>query len=161
MPANTEALRTKYEVLTNLWLLAQSRQPGRKMYADFTENTWPKFFKELPNEDNFGLQRDIQGEVWTTFTHCLRYEYQLRKEASRLCFEEGFSIQEALWSAYADPQHRMKHWIQLLAIANSRSSSSNADQQKVATLERKVAKLERKSRAHLHNERLKAQAKAR
>ena len=39
MPANTAALRTKYDVPTNLWLLAQSR----KMYADFTENTWPKF----------------------------------------------------------------------------------------------------------------------
>ena len=63
MPATTEALRTKYEVLTNLWLLAQSRHPGPKMYADFTENTWPKFLKELLNEDNFGLQRDIQGEV--------------------------------------------------------------------------------------------------
>ena len=37
----------------------------------------------------------------------------------------------------------MKHWIQLLAIGNCRSSSSNADQQKVATLERKVAELER------------------
>ena len=80
------------------------------MYADFTENTWPKFLKELLNEDNFGLQRDIQGEVWATpaWTHCLEYENQLRKEALRLCFEEGFSIQGALWSAYADPQHRIK-----------------------------------------------------
>ena len=105
--------------------------------------------KELLTEDNFGLQRDIQGEVWSTlaWTHCLEYEYQLRKEAPRPCFEEGFSIQEALWSAYADPQHRTKHWIQLLAKANSRSSSSNAEQQKVATLERKVAELERKNRS--------------
>ena len=149
MPATTEALRTKYEVLTNLWLLAQSRQPGRKMYADFTENTWPKFLKELLNEDNFGLQREIQGEVWATpaWTHCLEYEYQLRKEALRLCLEDGYSIQEALWSAYADPQHRMKHWIQLLAVANSKSSNSNADQQKIATLERKVAELGRKNRS--------------
>ena len=119
------------------------------MYADFTENTWPKFLKELLNEDNFGLQREIQREVWATpaWTHCLEYEYQLRKGALRLCLEEGYSIQEALWSAYADPQHRMKHWIQLLAVANSRSSSSNADQQKIATLERKVAELERKNKS--------------
>ena len=69
MLANTEALPTKNEVLTNLWLL-----PGRKMYADFTENTWPKFLEELLIEDNFGLQRDIQGEVWATpaWTHCLQ-----------------------------------------------------------------------------------------
>ena len=149
MPSTTEALRTKYGVLSNLWLLAQSRQPGRKMYADFTENTWPKFLKELLNEDNFGLQREIQGEVWATpaWTHCLEYEYQLRKEALRLCFEDGYLIQEALWSAYADPQHRMKHWIQLLAVANSKSSSSNADQQKIATLERRMAELERKNRS--------------
>ena len=119
------------------------------MYADFTENTWPKFLKELLNEDNFGLQREIQGEVWATpaWTHCLEYEYQLRKEALRLCFEDGYSIQEALWSAYADPQHRMKHWIQLLAVANSKSSSSNADQQKILTLERRTAELEKKIRS--------------
>ena len=149
IPSTTEALRTKYEVLSNLWLLEQSRQPGRKMYADFTENTWQKFLKELLNEDNFGLQREIQGEVWATpaWTHCLEYEYQLRKEALRLCFEDGYSIQEALWSAYADPQLRMKHWIQLLAVANSKSSSSNADQQKIATLERRTAELERKIRS--------------
>ena len=42
----------------------------------------------------------------------------------------------------------MKHWIQFLAVANSKSVSSNADQQKVATLERKVAELERKARSH-------------
>ena len=117
---------------------------GGKCSQTSLENTWPK----LLNEDNFGLQRDIQGEVWATpaWTHCLEYEYQLRKEALRLCLEEGFSIQGARWSACADLQHRMKHLIQVLAIANCRSSSSNADQQKVATLDRKVAELERKNR---------------
>ena len=146
MPANTEALRTKYEVLTNLWLLAQSRRRGRKMYADFTELNWMRFAKEQLNEDTFGLQRDIHR------AHLLGHiasskNTNLRKEAPRLCFEEGYSIQEALWSAYADPQHRMKHWIQL-AVSNSKSASSCADQQKMATLESKVAELERKTRSH-------------
>ena len=42
-----------------------------------------KFLKELLNENNFGLQRDIPGEVWATpaWAHCLKYEYLLRKEA--------------------------------------------------------------------------------
>ena len=40
-----------------------------------------------------------------------------------------------------------ENWIQLLAVANSRSSSSNADQQKIATLERNVAELDRKNRS--------------
>ena len=71
------------------------------MYEDFSQHTWTMFLKELLNEDDLGLRRDIQGEVWTTlaWTHCLEYEYQLRKEALRLCFEEGDSIQEALWTA--------------------------------------------------------------
>ena len=122
MPQNTESLRAKYEVLTNLWLLAQSRQPGRKLYTDLTESTWPKFLKELLNKDNL---------------------FQLRKEALRRCFEEGYLIQAALWSAYADPQHRMKHWVQLLAIANCRCSSSNADSSELAQLRKKAADLER------------------
>ena len=41
----------------------------------------------------------------------------------------------------------MKHWIQLLAVANSKSASSNADQHKMADLERKVAELEIKTRS--------------
>ena len=115
------------------------------MYADFSDNTWPKFLKELLNEDNFGFQRDIQGEIWATpaWTHCLEYEFQLRKEALRLCFEEGYGIQEALWSALADPQHRMKHWIQLLAVANSKSSSSVSDRPELTSLRRRIADLER------------------
>ena len=141
MPANTEALRTKYEVLTNLWLLAQSR----KMYADFTENTWPKFLEELLNENNFWLQRDIQGEVWATpaWTHCLKCEYRLRKEALRPCFEEGFSIQEALWSEYTGP---------------AATQTSRRSQHSKGTWPNLKG---RTDPAHLHNERSKAQAKAR
>ena len=88
----------------------QTQKPSER-HADFTEHTWTKFLtKKLLNEDNFGLQRDIQGEVWATlvWTHCLEYEHQLRKEALRLCFEERYSIQEALWTAYSDLPTRNK-----------------------------------------------------
>ena len=36
-PSNTEELRTKYKIMTNLWLLAQMREPGRKLYADLRQ----------------------------------------------------------------------------------------------------------------------------
>ena len=44
-----------------------------------------RFLKDLLNEDNFGLQRDIKGEVWA---HCHEYEHKLRKEAMRVCFQQ-------------------------------------------------------------------------
>ena len=33
-PKNIEELRAKYEVMSNMWLLAQLRQPGRSVFAD-------------------------------------------------------------------------------------------------------------------------------
>ena len=152
MPANTEALRTKYEVPTNLWLLAQSR----KMCADFTENTWPEFLEELLNENNFWLQRDIQGEVCSTpaWTHCLEYEYRLRKEALRPCFEEGFSIQEALWSAYTGSSS--SQW-QTAEVPAATQTSRRSQHSKGTCPNLKG----RTDPAHLKNERSNAQAKAR
>ena len=69
------------------------------------------------------------GPDWN---HCLEYEFRLRKEALRLIREQGLSIQRALWTAYEDPQHRMKNWIPFLAVANSRSQSSQSLKEEVA-----------------------------
>ena len=33
-PRNIEELRSKYEVMSNMWLLAQLRQPGRSLRMD-------------------------------------------------------------------------------------------------------------------------------
>ena len=51
----------------------------------------------------------MQGEVCKSpaWNHCLEYEYQLREEALRRCFEEGYSTQAALWSAFADPKKKV------------------------------------------------------
>ena len=52
MPADPESLRTKYRVMTNLWLLAQLRQLGRRLCADLTKDTFNDFLEELFSTDN-------------------------------------------------------------------------------------------------------------
>ena len=42
-PTDEKGLRLKYSILTNLWLLAQMRQPGRTINADFDRNTFIGF----------------------------------------------------------------------------------------------------------------------
>ena len=79
--------------------------------------------------------------VGPDWNHCLEHEFQLRKEALRLIRDQGVSIQQALWAAYADPQHRMKHWITCLTVANSRSQSSKALMDEVALLRKEVVAL--------------------
>ena len=84
------------------------------MYADLDEKTWNNFLEELPNRENFNFRREIEGSgemVGPDWNQCLEYDFQLRKEALRLIRDHGVSIQQALWAAYADPQHRMKRWI--------------------------------------------------
>ena len=47
MPTDRESLRTKYRVMSNLWLLAQLRQPGRQLYADLSKDTFNDFLEEI------------------------------------------------------------------------------------------------------------------
>ena len=70
----------------------------------------------------------------------MSYEFELRKEAYRLCRKEGAGIKAALWSTLGDTEHRMVHWLQLISIANSRPSGD------YAALERKFNELQREVR---------------
>ena len=86
-PKDIEELRAKYDVMSNLWLLAQMRQPGRVLYADLSPNTFPRMLKELLNKKNFNLKKELLDDknvVAPPWNHCLTYEYELRKEACRI-----------------------------------------------------------------------------
>ena len=52
-PDSLGTLRTTYKIMGNLWLLAQMRQLGRKMYQDLTTATFNKHLEILPRSDNF------------------------------------------------------------------------------------------------------------
>ena len=54
-PKNTEELRAKYEVMSNMWLLAQLRQPGRSLFSDLQPTTFSRILKQLLGKDDFGL----------------------------------------------------------------------------------------------------------
>ena len=114
-------------VMANLWLLAQLRQPGRQLYADLSKDTFNDFLEELLSTDNFLMKkanrrRDLGCPIWA---HCMEYEFQLRRDATKLCREQGYSIQAALWVAYRNQEHRMKHWITLLSLANPRCHTTS------------------------------------
>ena len=75
-----------------------------------------------------------------SWSYCLSYELELRKEAVRLCKEQSFGIQSALWSALRNTENRMKHWLQLVAIPNAPSSSSS---QELQSLKKRISDLEK------------------
>ena len=91
MPQNTEQLRTKYRIMSNMWLLAQMRQPGRRVYEEFNDRTWSDLLDELLSEDMFQLEQEVAGEKMITprWERCLEYEYQLRKEAIKRATEDN------------------------------------------------------------------------
>ena len=140
MPSNFEELRTKYKVMTNMWLLAQMRQPGRHMYLDFDKDTFNDFLDELISSKNFLLEKTVAGKqiIVPQWDHCLNYEQELRNEAVKRVRELGLTMKQALWAAYKDDHHRMENWQTLLTIANS------GDSDKVKRLENKVTQLESK-----------------
>ena len=143
MPRNVEELKAKYTVMKHMWLLAQIRQPGRQAFSDLGKDTWTDLLEELLNKDNFFFEKEIEGGgtlVGPDWNSCLEYEFQIRKQACILVREEGFGIQQALWAAYEDPQHRMKNWVQLLTEANAKQGSA-AD--KFEKLQKRILELER------------------
>ena len=117
MPRTVEELRKKYWVMTHMWLLAKMRQPSRAMYADLDEKNMEHLSGGATEQGK--LQLPARDERWLvqTGTTCLEYEFQLRKEACLLIREQSLPIQQALWAAYNDPQHRMKIWITFLTVA--------------------------------------------
>ena len=141
-PTDEKGLRLKYSIMTNLWLLAQMRQPGRSIYADFDRNTFIDFLETLLDKDNFNLYKEVDGRpmISPCWSYCLSYELELRKEAIRLCEEQSFGIQSALWTALRNTEHCMKHWLQLVAIPNTSSSSSGPELQ---SLKKRIADLEK------------------
>ena len=141
-PTDEKGLRLKYSILTNLWLLAQMRQPGRSIYADFDRNTFIDFLETLLDKDNFNFYKEVDGRpmISPSWTYCLSYEFELRKEAIRLCKEQSFGIQSALWTTLRNTEHRMKHWLQLVAIPNAPSSSSS---QELQSLKKRISDLEK------------------
>ena len=145
LPATTEDLRLKFSVMSNLWLLAKMRQPARQIFADFTETTFPKILDELLSEKNFLLDRNIAGTrmIVPKWDHCLEYEYQVRRQAIKLCVRKGYSFQSAWWTVYRDVEHRMEHWVQLLTIANSSSDLAHTPSASAAVHNTEVAQLRR------------------
>ena len=145
LPATTEALRMKFSVMSNLWLLSKMRQPSRPIFADFTESTFPKILDELLSEKNFLLDRNIAGTrmIVPKWEHCLEYEYQVRSQAIKLCVRKGYSFQSAWWTVYHDVEHRMEHWMQLLTIANSSSDLAHPPSSSAAVHNTEVAQLRR------------------
>ena len=90
--------------------------------------------------DNFNFYKEVEGQplIAPRWSFCLSYELEIRKEAIRLCEEESYVIQSALWSTLTE--HRTKHWSQLVAIPNSGSSSNNSEMQ---AMKKRIADLEK------------------
>ena len=88
------------------------KQPGRSIYSDFDRLTFIDFLEKLLDKQNFNLHKEVNGTLLLVpkWTDCLSCEFEIRKEAFRLCREEGFGIKAALWNTIANNEHRMIHW---------------------------------------------------
>ena len=119
------------------------RTPGRALFTDLDEHTWPNFLENLLSDENFLCERKIQGGqqvVAPNWNACLEYEFQLRKQACRLIRESYKPIGSALQGACDDPQHRMTRWISLLHMTNNRKVTNTCE---VAMLKKRLAAFER------------------
>ena len=116
-------------VMTHLRLLAQIRQPGPDLCADLSPATFRTFLVEVWSEDNFSMNRWVDGVTHTgpLWSHCLGYEFQIRSSARKLCGEARYPFQKALRMTYSNPDRTMKHWIQFLRRSSDSCQFFRAD----------------------------------
>ena len=101
----------------NMWLLAQMKQPGRSIYWDFDKSTFMDFLETLLDKKNFNLHKEVNCTLLLVpkWTDCISYDFEVRKEAHRLCREEGAWIKAALSATLENTEHRIIHWLQLIS----------------------------------------------
>ena len=75
--------------MANMFLLAQMRQPSRHLYRGLEVNTFSDFLDELLSDRNFFMESDDDERLFIPpWNQCLNYEFDIRKDAVRLCMEE-------------------------------------------------------------------------
>ena len=79
--------------------------------------------------------------------HCLKYEYQLRKEAIKRATEDNLPLIQCLWAVYEDQAHKMKYWISLLTIANASLGDNSVKELRRENAELKKALSNARSRS--------------
>ena len=62
-PADEKGLRMKYAIMTNLWLLAQMRQPVRSIYQGLDRCTFNDFLDTVLDKDNFKFYNEVEGRA--------------------------------------------------------------------------------------------------
>ena len=60
-PTDEKCLRLKYSIMTNLWVLAQMRQPGRSIFADLDRNMFIDFLEVLLDKDHLNFYKEVDG----------------------------------------------------------------------------------------------------
>ena len=104
-PTDEKGLRLKCAIMSNLWLLAQMRQPGRAIHQDLDRCTFNDFLDTLLDRDNFNFLKEVEGRalISPSWSFCLSYEFEIRKEAFRLCKKQQYGIQAPSGPLYAIP----------------------------------------------------------
>ena len=148
-PKDVEQLRAEYDVISNLWLLAQMRQPKQALYTDLSLFTFPRVLKELFEQEELQPEERAPGPQKRRGTSLESLPFlRIRIEKGGVQGSQVTAVgsSAAWWSAYNSTEHRMLHWLQLVSLANTPASASSVDSQKLARLEREVAEL-RKDRS--------------
>ena len=67
------------------------RQPGRRLYSDFTEHTFSRFCDKFLSTKNFLRKKSFGGNkvIVPDWSICMADERELRREGIRLTTEEG------------------------------------------------------------------------
>ena len=137
-PADEKGLRLKYAVLTSLWLLAQMRQPGRSIYKDLEKTGLRDFLDTYLKRTTSIFTRKLTAARLSRRVGLSVCPTNLNGEEKQSGFAR--SSHSVFRLHFKDQEHRVKHWLQLVAVPNSGTSSN---EQELQEMRKRIADLEK------------------
>lgn len=142
LPADSEALRRRLNVLAVSFVIAKDRNPSCAWLLTATHEAWREHVEYVLGEKVYGLRvPGLEGHAGPDWGVVLAYDHALRKEAVRGILYEGLNFQQAMKRARTNTELRELSFVAptmaaIFSRAKHGSSSSHAPPAKRAKKER-------------------------
>ena len=117
-PRTTEDLRDKYHLLSNVWLYAKLRHPGRDWLKDLTPKTYQTMVDHLlgPKVAWLEIETSFGPKMYPSRKSVCHYERAIRRLAYEFVRDgddqgNNYTLAEALKKACADPECRQLNFV--------------------------------------------------
>jgi len=127
MPSTPEQLRDAIRVMARQWSFVQLKGSGRAVLRDYGMDIFEAHLDYLLGDECYRMSEAHPGiRVSPSWDLLLAYEHELRKHATKLINQAGYTLKEALQAARDSTDHRTKYLVTPLALHGTAAGTTTS-----------------------------------